>query len=56
MTLEEHLLIWPNCSVADCEYKAYIPDSEMCYSHMRGVAPMPMDEYLAQDSIDEEPQ
>jgi hypothetical protein len=38
--------IWPNCSVADCEYKAYIPDSDRCYFHHTGKAPPPFEEYM----------
>lgn len=36
---------WPNCAVADCEYKAHVP-SQFCYAHMQGKQPKPVEHYF----------
>lgn len=41
---------WPNCSVADCEYKACISaGSDKCYGHTFGTPMIPFDKYISQE-------
>ncbi len=47
---------WPNCSVADCEYKSCLSlDSDKCFAHAQGRNPsMSLDEYMNQPQGDDD--
>jgi hypothetical protein len=44
---------WPNCSVADCEYKACLSaESDKCHAHTFGLPLVPFAEYIKEDDDD----